>query len=74
MVTLNPARQLGIDRWVGSLEVGKDADIALFSAHPFDPDTHVEMTLVEGQVYFDRSKDLAARGQGETKAGPGGLQ
>jgi imidazolonepropionase-like amidohydrolase len=73
MVTLNPAKQLGIDRWVGSLETGKDADIAVFSAHPFDPDTHVEMTLVEGQVYFDRSKDLAARGAGQ-KAPAGGQQ
>jgi imidazolonepropionase-like amidohydrolase len=75
MVTLNPARQLGIDRYVGSIEVGKDADIALFSAHPFDPETRVEMTLVEGQVYFDRAKDLAARGKVDKKEGaPGGLQ
>jgi imidazolonepropionase-like amidohydrolase len=72
MVTLNPARQLGIDRWVGSIEAGKDADLALFSAHPFDPETHVEMTLVEGQVYFDRAKDLAARAKGEPKPAPGG--
>ena len=34
MVTLNPARQLGVDKRVGSIEVGKDADIAIFSAHP----------------------------------------
>jgi imidazolonepropionase-like amidohydrolase len=73
MVTLNPARQLGIDRWVGSIEVGKDADLALFSAHPFDPDTRVEMTMVEGQVYFDRAKDLAARAKGE-KTAAGGVQ
>jgi imidazolonepropionase-like amidohydrolase len=62
MVTLNPAWQLGVDKWVGSLEVGKDADIAIFSAHPFSPDARVEMTLVDGTVYFDRQKDLAARG------------
>jgi imidazolonepropionase-like amidohydrolase len=57
MVTLNPAWQLGIDKRVGSLEPGKDADIAIFSAHPFAPDTRVEMTLVDGIVYFDRAKD-----------------
>jgi imidazolonepropionase-like amidohydrolase len=57
MVTLNPAWQLGIDKRVGSLETGKDADIAIFSAHPFDPSTRVEMTLVDGTVYFDRAKD-----------------
>lgn len=61
MVTLNPAWQLGIDRQVGSLERGKDADIAIFSAHPFAADTRVEMTLVDGTVYFDRAKDLASR-------------
>lgn len=59
MVTLNPAWQLGIDKRVGSLEPGKDADIAIFSAHPFDPATRVEMTLVDGIVYFDRAKDDA---------------
>jgi imidazolonepropionase-like amidohydrolase len=61
LVTINPARQLGIADRVGSLEVGKDADIAIFSAHPFDPATRVETTLVDGQVRFDRSRDLAAR-------------
>jgi imidazolonepropionase-like amidohydrolase len=56
MVTLNPAWQLGVDKRVGSIEVGKDADIAIFSAHPFDPATRVEMTLVDGIVYFDRAR------------------
>jgi len=60
MITLNPAWQLGIDKRVGSLEPGKDADIAIFSAHPFDPSTHVEMTLVDGTVYFDRAVDQTA--------------
>jgi imidazolonepropionase-like amidohydrolase len=57
MITLNPARQLGIDARVGSLEVGKDADVAIFSAHPFDPAARVDMTLVDGLVYFERSRD-----------------
>jgi imidazolonepropionase-like amidohydrolase len=57
MVTLNPAWQLGIDKRVGSIEVGKDADLAIFSAHPFDAATRVEMTLVDGIVYFDRARD-----------------
>ncbi len=61
MVTLNPAKQLRIDKWVGSIEVGKDADLAIFRSHPFAPDTRVEMTLVDGKVLFDRSKDVAAR-------------
>jgi len=71
MITLNPAWQLGVDKRVGSLEVGKDADIAIFSAHPFAPETRVETTLVDGVVYFDRSKDLAGRKkEGEAKASP----
>ena len=60
MVTLNPAWQLGIDKWVGSIETGKDADIAIFSAHPFSPDARVEATLVDGVVYFDRAKDAGS--------------
>ncbi len=62
MVTLNPAWQLGVEERVGSIEVGKDADLAIFNAHPFSPDTRVEMTLVDGVVYFDRARDLASRG------------
>jgi imidazolonepropionase-like amidohydrolase len=60
MITLNPARQLGIDARVGSLEAGKDADVAVFSAHPLSPDARVELTLVDGVAYFDRARDLAA--------------
>jgi imidazolonepropionase-like amidohydrolase len=59
MVTLNPAWQLGIDKRVGSIEPGKDADIAIFSAHPFAPDARVDVTLVDGVVYFDRARDEA---------------
>ena len=61
MVTINPAKQLRIDKWAGSIEVGKDADLAIFRSHPFAPDARVEMTLVDGRVMFDRSKDVAAR-------------
>jgi imidazolonepropionase-like amidohydrolase len=73
MVTWNPAWQLGVDKYVGSLEVGKDADIAVFSAHPFSPDARVEMTLVDGVAVFDRQKDVAARKTaGENKAAAAG--
>lgn len=54
MITLNPAIQLGVESMVGSIEVGKDADIAIFSAHPFAPEAHVVKTLVDGKVLFDR--------------------
>ncbi len=63
MVTLNPARQLGVDKMVGTLETGKDADIAVYSAHPFAPDAMVEYTLVDGKVLFDRSEASTLRKQ-----------
>jgi imidazolonepropionase-like amidohydrolase len=56
MITLNAAWQLGIDDRVGSIDVGKDADLAIFSAHPFSPGARVEMTLVDGRTFFDRQK------------------
>jgi imidazolonepropionase-like amidohydrolase len=55
MITLNPARMLGIENRVGSIDVGKDADLAIFSGHPFAPASHVEMTLVDGRVFFNRA-------------------
>jgi imidazolonepropionase-like amidohydrolase len=61
MITIHPAWQLGVESRVGSIEPGKDADLAIFSAHPFSPDARVEQTLVEGTVVFDRERDLAAR-------------
>jgi imidazolonepropionase-like amidohydrolase len=71
MVTLNPAKQLGVDRMVGSLEVGKDGDIAVFSAHPFAPEAMVEYTMVDGKVLFDRAQAMTLRKQ-QASQGPGG--
>lgn len=61
MITLNAAKQLGIDRRTGSLEAGKDADVVIWSAHPFSVYSRVEMTMIEGEVYFDRQQDLTKR-------------
>ncbi len=57
LITMNPAIQLGIDHRVGSLEVGKDGDVAVFSAHPLSIYTIPEYTFVDGIKYFDRSED-----------------
>ncbi len=67
MITLNPAIQLGIEKRVGSIETGKDADLAIFSAHPFSAAAHVDMTLIDGQIYFDRAEDLKSRSKGEAQ-------
>ena len=56
MITLNAAWQLGVDKLTGSIDVGKDADLAIFNGHPFAPASRVEMTLIDGRVFFDRNK------------------
>jgi cytosine/adenosine deaminase-related metal-dependent hydrolase len=63
MVTLNAAKQLGIDKRTGSIEVGKDADLVIWNAHPFSVYSHPEMTMIEGEIYFDRSKDIQRRAE-----------
>jgi imidazolonepropionase-like amidohydrolase len=63
MITLNPAKQLGIDKRTGSIEQGKDADIAIWTAHPFSVYSRVDMTLIEGDVYFDRATDIQKRAE-----------
>ena len=61
MITLNPAKQLGIDRRTGSIETGKDADLVIWSGHPFSTYSRVEQTMIEGVTYFDRAQDIARR-------------
>jgi len=61
MITLNPAKQLGIDKMTGSIEAGKNADIVIWSAHPFSVYSRPEMTLIDGEVFFDRASDLTKR-------------
>ena len=62
MVTLNPAKQLGIDKRTGSIEQGKDADIVIWNTHPFSSFSHPEITMIEGEIYFDRAADIQKRG------------
>jgi imidazolonepropionase-like amidohydrolase len=51
-VTINPAKQLGIDKMTGSLEVGKDGDIAIWDGNPLSVFSRCDMTLVDGEVMF----------------------
>jgi len=57
MITLNPAKTLEMESRVGSLEPGKDGDIAVFDKHPLDSTTKCVLTIIEGKVYFDYAKD-----------------
>ena len=61
MVTLNPAIQLGIDKRVGSIDVGKDADLVIYNHDPMSAYAVVQKTLIDGRVYFDRTKDISGR-------------
>lgn len=60
-ITLNPAIILGIEDRTGTLAEGKDADLAVFNRHPFDPYTVCQMTVVDGEILFDRAQYLEAR-------------
>jgi adenine deaminase len=61
LVTLNPAIQLGIDKRVGSIDPGKDADLVIYNHDPLSAYAVVQKTLIDGQVYFDRERDIAGR-------------
>ena len=52
MITLDPAKMLGVEKYVGSLEKGKQADLALFSLHPLDVYTRVETTWIDGELVY----------------------
>ncbi len=60
-VTLNPAKQLRIDEYVGSLEAGKHADIVVWNESPLSNFSRAEQTWIDGAIYFDRNQDQAAR-------------
>ena len=60
-VTLNPAKLLHIDDKVGSIKVGKDADMVLWSDNPLSIYAKAEKTIIEGVVYYDMTKDEAKR-------------
>jgi adenine deaminase len=61
LVTINPAIQLGIDKRVGSIDPGKDADLVIYNHDPLSAYAVVQKTLIDGRVYFDRQRDIADR-------------
>lgn len=61
MVTLNPARMLHLEERMGSVEVGKDADIVLWNMDPLSIGARCEMTFVDGVRRFDAAQDLELR-------------
>ncbi|HLC83340.1 MAG TPA: amidohydrolase family protein, partial [Bacteroidia bacterium] len=61
LVTLNPAKLLHIDNRVGSIKVGKDADVVLWSDNPLSIYAKVEKTIIDGQIYYDIEEDAKMR-------------
>jgi imidazolonepropionase-like amidohydrolase len=61
LVTLNPAIQLGIEKRVGTIDTGKDADLVIYNHDPLSDYAVVQKTLIDGRVYFDRQRDIADR-------------
>ena len=58
-ITLHPAEIIGVQDRIGSLEAGKDADIVVFSGHPFDYRTVADLVLIDGQVVYERAGEVA---------------
>ena len=61
MITINPAKLLHLDKQTGSIKVGKDADVVLWTGHPMSIYSKAQTTIIDGTVYFDLEQDLAKR-------------
>jgi imidazolonepropionase-like amidohydrolase len=61
LATINAAKQLRLDHRLGSIEVGKDADVVIWNGHPLSTYSRVDTTFIEGDIYFDRQRDLERR-------------
>jgi imidazolonepropionase-like amidohydrolase len=67
LVTINPAKQLHIDSRVGSLEVGKDADVVIWNHHPLSSYAVADRVYIDGQKYYDRVEDAARLASAEQR-------
>jgi len=68
LITINPAIQIGLDNRIGSIELGKDGDFAVYTHHPLDTFARNVLTLIDGEAFFVRpglTFDGAAPGPGD---------
>ena len=68
-ITRNGAEQLGLGGKIGTIEVGKDADLAVFNGHPLNAYSRCEMTLIDGEVYFQHAAEFAPSAAAAVKPG-----
>jgi len=68
-VALNPAKQLEVDQYVGSLKPGKHADLVVWSGPPLSNHSRCEQTWIDGRRYFDIQEDQAVRRQSHQRRG-----
>ncbi len=61
LVTINPAIHMKVDKYVGSIEVGKDADFVIWDKHPLSSFARAQQVYIDGVKYFDRDDDASAR-------------
>ena len=61
LVTINPAIQMKVDQYVGSIEVGKDADFVIWDKHPLSSFARAQQVYIDGVKYFDRDDDASVR-------------
>ena len=59
MVTLNPAKLLHLDDRMGSIKIGKDADLVLWTGNPLSIESKVELTMIDGLILYNRNNNLA---------------
>ena len=69
LVTLNPAKLLHLDHRMGSIKVGKDADIVIWTANPMSIYAKADKTIIDGIIYFDSARDLTMRKQIQEERG-----
>jgi imidazolonepropionase-like amidohydrolase len=67
LVTLNPAKMLHIEDKVGSIKVGKVADLVLWTDNPLSIYAKVNTTIIDGQIYYNKDEDLKLRENNDTE-------
>ncbi len=67
LVTINPATHLKVDKYVGSIEPGKDADFVIWDKHPLSTYARAQQVYIDGVKYFDRDQDATERVQKDAK-------